>query len=528
MNTRLYWWNEFGSFQPRNAKEQYPDPSQVTLHFRLLRGMTRHELAQELGISSSMACHMEKENIGLDSITRCRKLAWLLDIPAFLFGLDSLHHTPEAGWWEKEGYSPFDTGSDTYPLIGQVIKYYRVLKLRQAQQVRNHDSGEEKWTQYGLAVALGVSDFTVRKMENNHKGLDSITRRQALAFFLNIPPVLLGLDSLSHPLAVEPELSVYSHLTRPRPIVLGTETLGKYRTTLESTWKTYYSSHGQDAIGRALREIKQLQDVVSLTRGKQQNQVIEIQSLYHQFILNVVREQQNFDSAIAHVDCAISLAKYIGNDELTSTAVIRRGMAHLSQGNLVIATIDANEALLFAKHARPQVKGHVLLDAGLIYAHQADSSTGVRTALELLDQAEHIARSGNFDEDDYFLKFNPGIYHIGRARALLALGYSNGQLKKEKLQEALGEFELAEQLTNANMTRRRALIDLFRAQTHFKLGEFSFAASEALQDLDAFKKVESRLNIARITEIYHLLRASSYGNAPLVLRLRWVLGRLGQ
>jgi len=321
---------------------------------------------------------------------------------------------------------------------------------------------------------------------------------------------------------------VYSHLTRPRTIVLGTETLGKYRTTLESTWKTYYSSHGQDAIGRALREIKQLRDVVSLTRGKQQNQVIQIQSLYHQFILNVVREQQDFDSAIAHVDCAISLAKYTGNNELTSTAVIRRGMTHLSQGNLVTAAIDANEALLYAKHARPQVKGHVLLDAGLIYAHQADSSTGVRTALELLDQAEHIARSGNFDEDDYFLKFNPGIYHIGRARALLALGYSNGQLKKEKLQEALGEFELAEQLTNANMTRRRALIDLFRAQTHFKLGEFSFAAREALQALDAFKKVESRLNIARITEIYHLLRASSYGNAPLVLRLGWELGRLGQ
>src|SRR5581483_456418 len=95
MSTVQCWWYSFGPFPPKDARRQYPSPGAVVIYYRQRLGMTRQMLAQTLGISISMACRMEKESIGLDSIIRCRKLVLLLDIPAFLLGLDSLAHLEE-------------------------------------------------------------------------------------------------------------------------------------------------------------------------------------------------------------------------------------------------------------------------------------------------------------------------------------------------------------------------------------------------------------------------------------------------
>ena len=48
----------------------------------------------------------------------------------------------------------------------------------------SHENKEKGWTQTDLAKRLGVSEVTVRLMENQNVGLDSITRRRLVASIL--------------------------------------------------------------------------------------------------------------------------------------------------------------------------------------------------------------------------------------------------------------------------------------------------------------------------------------------------------
>ncbi|SRR5579875_956703 len=531
MSTLQFWWYAYGPFHAKDAKKNYPHPGEVVQHYREQMGMSRKTLASLLGISVSLACRMEKENVGLDSITRCRTLIALLHIPAFLLELDSLSHSQEKGivWWQEEGYPPFAAGDDGYPLVGEVLKYYRTCKLRQVQHRKGNGtgSGEEQWTQYGLAVALSVSEFTVRKMENYHKGLDSITRRQALSFFLNIPPVLLGLDSLTH----EPLVKQDSHPTvrsaTPKVITLEKDIFSKYRKIQEGLWAEHFTYHGKDAVGKALRELKQFHDLISLTKGEQQHKIIELQSLSRQFIAAVALEERHFDTLFLYEDQAVAEAREIHNEELLAAALLRRSMAHYGRGNLSAALHDIDEATAISEGGPAHLRGTVLQNAGMIHAHVIRDNRDITAAFALLDQAGAIARVGHFGEDAYFLNFSVGMYHIRRAIALIAVGRSTEKLRKEALKEAIEQLELAQQCTRPEMTRRRALIHLFRAQAYCGLGEYCFAVKEALLALEVFQQIHSAINIGYIFDLYTELRASSYGNAPLVLRLGWELRKLG-
>src|SRR5262245_41462839 len=92
----------------------------------------------------------------------------------------------------KAGLQDWPLDQDGFPLPGVVIRHFR-------ERMKYYDPGEKKektWTQVDLARRLKVSEVTVRLMETQNQGLDSMKRRRLLASILNIPPVLLGLGSL--------------------------------------------------------------------------------------------------------------------------------------------------------------------------------------------------------------------------------------------------------------------------------------------------------------------------------------------
>lgn len=525
MNTQRFWWCEIHPFRPKDAREKYPHPGEVVAYYREQMDMMRRTLAQTLGLSASEVCRLENDGVGLDSIIRCRELGHLLHIPLALFGLDDVPHV-EQSWWVAEGYPPFDRGNDGYPLAGQVIKHYRERKYQQARHVR-YTPGEEQWTQHGLAEALGVSEFTVRKMENYHKGLDPITRREALSFILSIPPVLLGLDSLAHTTLPGQQKHTPRISTKPRNLLLDTQVLDRYRQDQHELWTEYFTHDGHEALTKATRESRHLRELISLTQGEPQRQLIELESLCQQFIAAVALERRDFPTVFAHANQAVIYAKSIEKSDLLASALLRRGMAHYGCGQLSLAIADIDEAKSLIPEAPAHISGTVFQNAGMIHAHMLQDETDLSSALGWLDDAEDIARSGDFTEDLYFLKFNVGMYHIRRAIALIAIGRANERRRKQSFQEALGELELAQRTTSPEMTRRHALINLFRAQAHCGLKEFGTAAKEAQQALDVFKKIRSRINIGYIADLYEELCRSTYGNAPIVVRLGWELEQLG-
>jgi DNA-binding XRE family transcriptional regulator len=532
MSTLSFWWHIYGQFSPKERKRIYPHPGEVVKHYReQVGGMERKTLASLLGVSASEVCRMEEECVGLDSIARCRQLITTLHIPACLLGLDSWPHAKEGThlWWTEEGYPPFEAGEDGYPLIGQVLKHYRRQKLEHGQRTkgRSIDLEEEQWTQYGLALALGVSEFTVRKMENNHEGLDSITRRQALAFFLDVPPILLGLDSQPHEAPAKQDSPSIICSSTQKSIILAKDVFYKYRKKQENLWTEYFTSHGKDVVGKALREIKHFQDLVPLTKGEQQQKVIELQSLSHQFIAAVALEVKDFNALFYYENLAVDFAREIQNNGLTAAALLRRSMAEYGGENLAFALRDIDEATDLLEGLPTHLSGTVLQNAGMLHAHLLQDESDVKATLSLLDQAGAIARNGNFGEDTYFLKFNVGMYHIRRAIALIAIGRQFKRLRKEKLNEALSELELAKKCTLPEMTRRHALIHLFRAQAHYGLGEYAASVKETLLALPVFQRIHSDINIGYIVDLYVELQTSPYKQAPLTLRLQWELRQLG-
>ncbi len=532
MSTLPFWWHIYGPFSPKERKRIYPHPGEVVKHYReQMEGMERKTLAPLLGISVSEVCRMEEECVGLDSMARCRQLITTLHIPACLLGLDSLPHVKEGAhlWWTEEGYPSFEAGEDGYPLIGQVLKHYRTQKLQHRQRMKGKstDLEDEQWTQYGLALALGVSEFTVRKMENNHEGLDSITRRQALAFFLDIPPILLGLDALPHePPAKQDHPSIIRSSTQ-KSIILAKDVFYKYRKTQENLWTEHFTSHGKNVVGKALREIRQFQDLMSLTKGEQQQKVIELQSLSHQFIAAVALEAKDFHTLFCYEDQAVEFAREIQNNGLIASSLLRRSMAEYGRENVTCALRDIDEAKDLSEGLPAHLSGTVLQNAGMLHAHLLQDEGDIKAALSLLDRAGAIARVGNFGEDTYFLKFSVGMYHIRRAIALIAIGRQFKRLRKEKLDEALSELELAQKCTLPEMTRRHALIHLFRAQAHCGLGEYAASVKEALLALPVFQHIHSAINIGYIVDLYAELQASPYKQAPLTRRLEWELRQFG-
>ncbi len=516
--SKRYWWYRYAPFSPRDERELYPHPGEVVAYYRQQKQIDVVEVAAMLHLSKKMVgYHMEKLGVGLDQITHCRELSTYLGIPAELLGLDSFHpqEASELPWWIQEGFPPFEVGKDGYPKPGQVIKYYRLQKLSDAASDHKHE-----WTQTGLAETLSLTEFTVRRMENQHQHLEMISRRRLLSFLLGIPPVLLGLDSLSHasPLALP---------STPRNVTLNAEELAQHRVQLGRIWKGYYSNHGQEAQKRAIARINDLQEANSFVTSEQRSHLLEIQALYRSYLADTAREQADYRRVFGQANQVVLIGQEIENKEFTAMALIRRGAAYRERGDYQAAAADIDGALQLMKYTHVTLREVILVDVGRITAYTAQDKSDRDRAFDFLQKAGTLARTGHIDEDPYFLNFNLGSYHLKRAQAYLAIGKKFSSQRKTSLQDTCNELALARQLTPLSLVRRHALINLAQAQAYFSLEEYPQAVTLALEVLPVFKQIKSTLNLLQIVSLYHDLSQSSYSASPHIARLGWELSETG-
>jgi len=143
------------------------------------------------------------------------------------------------------------------------------------------------------------------------------------------------------------------------------------------------------------------------------------------------------------------------------------------------------------------MNGFICLEWGAIHAYTARSEkerTVVRKRLE--EGYDYIAQYRE-EDDTHFLKSSPGWYYLKCAEALIALG---------NYTEALGQLELAEELTPLTFPRRFAYIDALRAKAYLGLREFREAITNARDALTESRTIKSEYNISRIAKVYRQLR----------------------
>ncbi len=526
MGKVAHWWDGLGNFPAADERARWPRPGSVIQAYLLRRRVALSQLAAELQLSERMLRLMLHKDAGLDSISRRRHFVQRLGIPAVLLGLDGQH--PQASqqprWWVQEGYPCFEAGSDGYPDPGHVIRWHRERKMK-----RLADGRHKPWTQadVGQACDPPISEESVNRMEKRKRGLDSMKRREALSFMLTIPPALLGLDGLSHEGAMPLSMPAI-HLPG---LTVDAALLQTYRSRQAGLYTGYFTHHGQEALSEVAGWISHLhEEVIPLASGADLLEALAIESLYHQFILDVAREQRDDETALSHANTSLFLAQQTGNDEAIIAALLRRAEALQEQSQILEAKRDIDGALLHLKRAaNPSliVVGAVRETAGLIHAQAAQTEVEMTVAFGLLDQAERVAQIQELGEDPYFLKFDRGYYSLTRAMALTVKKAPTG------LQDALDE---AERFTAPELTRRHVILSIVRAQGLLKQAaqtssplskeqcyyEATVVATEAL---DVAQQIKSRLSRDCIEQIYEQLKASTFGEEPAVVRLGWKLSK---
>lgn len=474
----MYWWTQqYGPFPPEDSQARYPHPGAVVKCYRKRARMTLRSLAKYLQCSHSMAKWLE-ESIGLDLVSRRRELCRILTIPSALLGLADEHVE--------------------HP--GKIVKAYRQRK---------------RWKQRDLAEAMDVTEVTIRSMENYHRGLDSISRRRALAFLLSIPLAELGLDGNVHETTVTAGSSVTKRLH--------TDLLVGYQGALSRLWRDFFVGH-DEATHQATKLASQLYSLVPHLASEERPRVLELAAMFEQYMINVAREICDYETVYSHADQVVAVARQLGHPDLLAQALTRRAMAAFEQGDPHAATPDIEAALAVSRHATPYVRGDVLLESGMILAHAGRELSDMRAVHRFMDQSGKVVQSlSGGEEDRYFLRFDIGFYHMRRARMLIGLARQFTQMKKQLAREALDELELAGRKTDQTFSRRQAIVNLLRAQAYAELDEYPEATHLALQALPVFQQIRSQVNAVQVGRLYQELLASSYGESPRVARLGWEL-----
>ncbi len=413
----------------------------------------------------------------------------------------------------KAGLHGCSLDQDGFPLPGVIIRHFR-------EQMKYFDPDEKKektWTQVDLARRLKVSEVTVRLMETQNKGLDSLKRRRLLSTILKIPPVLLGLGSL-------PDLTEYLKHSQNGEIALSSASVALKSGAIEpSTIKLYQDAFlvysemhstatAQDALFDIGQWIGRIKDDTDRAQPSQKPFLYRTLWGFHDLNAKIYSDDLNdWARSFDHLNTALELANLLNDNDLRAASLYRSGQIRFAQRNFTLAKSDLDGAVAYAKNGSPHIKGAIFAAAGLAYALVETDMAGKVTAQRLFDQAEPYASvAGNTDE--HIIKFGMGKYLLERADALISLG------RPAKALEILDE---AESGLDSAQKRRIAYLNILRAECYTKLKrpEYDTALGLLLDAFDASQTIKSGFNIGHIERLHKLLGASSYGTSPAVADL---------
>ncbi len=388
------------------------------------------------------------------------------------------------------------------------MRHYRILKGYSATQF-----GEL----YGQALGgEAKTRICVLTMERTNNVPTAITRRRTIADLLGIPYVLFGLSETltKTPLFEDTPDQVGGTNTRETPRVPKRETLirqvlTEHEQALTTYFNGFYHRHGHAVLSEVTGATQEISLWLPNTREYTHQRGKILITQYNRFGAKIAREQQRYDLAISHADKAIEQAEAVHKSKPTSDlmalAFSGRGRASFEQEctrinqpmnyHAAIPFIDA--AFSHAQSATSAINGFISLEWSLIHAYAVTSEKEKRKVRERLMAAYNAASVYREEDDIYALKYNPSWYHLAYAEALIAL---------REYTDAIGELDVAEELTPLNLPRRFAFIDAFRAMAYLGLGEFEEAIEHARDALIESKAVKSEYNIARIAKVYRELR----------------------
>ena len=214
----------------------------------------------------------------------------------------------------------------------------------------------------------------------------------------------------------------------------------------------------------------------------------------------------DWTSALQSLNAQMELATLLNDNELRAATLYRSAQIRFAQRKYILAKSDLDNAVALIQKSRTQLKGAVLASAGLAHALVDKDTAGKLYAQRLFEESGRVATNGNTVHDGRFTTFSIGKYHLEYADALIVLGHPG---------KALEMLDLAENEISPNLRRRRAYVNILRAEASISLRKPElYAATTLLTDaLDTSKTIKSDYNVGYISRLYQDLSNSSYANS---------------
>jgi hypothetical protein len=421
------------------------------------------------------------------------------------------------------GYGPYRIDEQGIPLLNDVV---------QDMLEKHQMSAEEFGQRFGKLTRKNKQPYTksrIYQMLRNNAFPDDNTRRWVVAKLLEIPPVLLGVQSLDDLLNFQEP--------RKREQV-GSSALApfdstEFRRTLAAYWTRLRYVDLQADVAKRIAVLEQ-----HYLYGPQQAKcsVATLLCGYQMLSSLIATDQCDFDSAIDHLNKAYMVAKERELLKLKAACLLRRGwalnergevkaMRHDVEGALVDFAHATNDFLLACKQAQrlpAAMQGQLLSSLGQVSANTAKHPQEFHLAIKKMEEAEAFVGKGGGEEDIHFIQLPEERYYLNRAAAYLASSNSLACYPRDARKELRNAHAAA---PTPLPKRRSAYIMILQATSYVIEGQahlakkrlgfaddcFSEATQKATEALVLVKDIHSQVNVARIEKLCTDLRATPFG-----------------
>ena len=378
---------------------------------------------------------------------------------------------------------------------GRLVRYYRkeIMHWTNATilaELLNEFLGDEE-----------VSERWVQRMEKDNKVPTDDKRRWIIATLLNIPPAYLGLT------VTKSLLPPYDDIKLPIPTKTSSIDFDEYYRALKGLWALPYQS-----LDDVLIRIYQLEHASVVGPSAQKDQSGRLLCEYLMAGANMLRAQGYLDSAIGYLNDALAILKEKIYLDLEGKAYYLRSYCNyekwrisdnkqLCENYMLQSLVDSHLSVYCLEQANknrlfvsPSLAGAAYQQKGKIFTHNVQDEADRTHSLAVLDQGGTII-TNNEQKDPYFFDITPDWYHLGKAQAYIALGWSNSALKD--LQYLTGD---------PHQKRRFLTANIAEAEAYAASGQIEMAVAYAEASLEVSREIHAYLHIARIASLYQSLR----------------------
>jgi hypothetical protein len=380
-------------------------------------------------------------------------------------------------WWYVYGH--FAPGEDNLPCLGEVINYYFVL------------SGLSK-DEFAVALHCTGRYIEMIKSPKNKNMPNLLSRRILLAKVLHIPPVLLGLSSVTLFEWGTGDAALVKDIGLDT--VASTGTMTSYERLLALCWELYYTS----SVGKARDNIDEAFQKLSVdfadATGIKRDQFDAMRCRFYQLYSLISRDSNDTKSAIDYQNKAVEIAFRLKNAELIASSLLRRARAYHHIPERELALKDALDALPYADLSRDPLKGKCYQMAGESQSYLAGDNKDLQEkSLAYFNKAAQIARKGNLEPDGSFVKTDLTSIYIEKAEALVLF---------KRFDEAHNALSIARKNLSPEITRWQVNLLLAEASTYFAEGDISSCCYSIEQVLPLIRVLNLPSKEQRVVSLY--------------------------